>query len=906
MFRYVKGEGKEKWKLIENSEKALQAAIAAGAKYTTILSVDQDLDLLDPEAKVNYKGPLYFDIDSTDENESLADVRKLLLTLYKSYGVDINCLAIHCTGGKGFHVLVPSKVFSTGKANPFLPQIYKTMALEFNLEHLDLGIYSGGKGRMFRLENVQRENLRYKVKLSAAQVFSLTMDQIKALTLMPGEATPFELNIKDLDYSAELAALFKKSEFKPQKITPVEDAKLQALQGDPGCIKKLLSCKDIFDGVRFNYVTMTLAMYANGRGWSLDTLTAEANNFITTYPSSVYKSLKEKYAHLKAIYSYVASTPAYKFNCSAVRKVVDCEDDCCPTCPIMGAMVAEYYDPRLGIEVANNCYFKKSDAGRTQITTFVIKPLSIVEFLDDQGRTDFTIYANLHADNDHKQAVVFTQPDWASKSALIKRLPHPAFAYIGGDSDVQKIFKVISQIEVPKKIGVRIIGLHKVNDEWHFVSDKGSITASGKKDELLLESDYYLPTSLATQPDITTAELHNIMQYLFKFNSIDIAVPLIGWFVAAMYKERIFAFTHQFPLLFIFGAAGAGKTQTLLNLKRLFAVETDNIKSIADVTPFTLIKAANSNNTIPLLLDEYKATTFNPYQIKMVSKLIRAAYNNEAGERGTASQEIRTYHYRSPIILAGEQTVTEPAARDRILEVHMNKTSSAPHLKEFMLLQDTKLPKLGKKLLLDALSIEEIELKTMYHEAFNDVDPEYMDRPRVNQTIMLLGLRLLKRVVEPMGFGHIIDEAWKEYSEQDRETNKETFIDNRKSDIDRIMEGIAIMKETDERYSVAQDWEYIIQNNQIHMNLRVVYTKYMKFAQEYKLDMEPMNFMSFMKLIKKEPYFVRDNAVTKLKQGIKMCMILDICALKAKGVQIQSLLEEKLSSDDATELNIND
>jgi hypothetical protein len=902
MFRYTKGEDKEKWKLIEDSEKALQSAIQKGAHYITILSVDQDIDRADPDIKVNYRGPLYFDIDSLDEGESLIDCRRLLLNLYKQYGVNLNNLIIHCSGGKGFHVLVPAKIFSTGKAQPYLPQMYRTMALEFNLEHVDLGIYSGGKGRQFRIENIKRDTGRYKVKLSAAQIFGLTWEQIKPLTLIPGETTPWE--ISNIEYSAELAALYRRAEFKPQKITPVEDAKLQSLSGDPGCIKKILQCKDIYEGKRFNQVTMVIAMYANGRGWKPSDIEHEATQFIDTYPSTVYITHKEKRTHIKSIYSYVANTPSYKFNCAAVRKIVDCEQDCCPTCPVGVSEIAEFYDPRLGIEIANSCYFKKSDAGRTQISTFVIRPTSIIEFIDNRETREYTIYATIVADNGHKQEMVFTQPDWASKSALIKRLPHPAFAYIGGDSDVQKIFKVISQIEVPKKVGVKVIGMHKVDKEWYFVSNKGSINKDSVRDDILLETDYYLPTNIINEEFPNADELSAIINNLFKFNSMDIAVPLVGWFIASFYKERIFEFTRQFPLLFIFGAAGAGKTQTILNLKRLFGLEIDNIKSIADVTPFTLIKSASSNNTIPLMLDEYKATTFNQYQIKMVSKLIRAAYNNEIGERGTASQEIKTYYYKSPIILAGEQTVTEPAARDRIIEVHMSKDASAPHLEDFNTLKSLPIAKLGKMLLMNALSIPDEEIRERYEKAFLNISEMYIDRPRLNQAIISLGLDLLADIVRPYGLASIVEDAWKVYSVNDAKITRDDFMESRKSDVDRILEGISMMSETDDRYQVAPGWEFQIEKNIMYLNLRVVYTKYQKFAQEYKADVEPMNYTSFMKLIKKEPYFVKDGIALKLKQGMKMCIALNIDHMERKKLHLQGLLTIKETVEQETNLVI--
>jgi hypothetical protein len=435
--------------------------------------------------------------------------------------------------------------------------------------------------------------------------------------------------------------------------------------------------------------------------------------------------------------------------------------------------------------------------------------------------------------------------------------------------------------------------MHKVGTEWHFFTDKGTINKDNVRDEILLETDYFLPTNIINEEVPNVAEMSEIMELLFKFNSIDIAVPLVGWFVASMFKERIFEFTRQFPLLFIFGAAGAGKTQTILNLKRLFSLEMDNIKSIADVTPFTLIKSASSNNTIPLMLDEYKATTFNQYQIKMVSKLIRAAYNNEVGERGTASQEIKTYYYRSPIILAGEQTVTEPAARDRIVEVHMSKDASAPHLAAFNELKAQPLGKLGKALLMNALSISDEELRDIYEECFLNISEMYIDRPRLNQAVLHTGLKLLSKLVKPYGLSEIVEKAWTDYSISEARATRDDVMESRKSDVDRILEGISMMSETDDRYQVAQNWEFALEGSIMSINMRVVYTKYQKFAQEYKADAEPMNYTSFCKLIRKEPYFVRDGVAVKLKQGMKLCMSLDTDHMARKGLHMQGLLGAK-------------
>lgn len=888
MFRYSKGEGKGTWRLIEDSEKGIASAVENGAHFITVLSVSQDVDQVEDDVKIHYKGPLYFDIDSDDETESLEDCRRLLLRLYKDFGVNLNNLTIHCTGGKGFHILAPAKIFSTGRPQYFLPYTYKNMALEFGLGHLDYGIYSAGKGRMWRIENIKRATGRYKVALSAAQIFSMSFEEIYQLTLRPGEVT--NVGAKEVEYAAELAALFKRSEFKPSKIITVEDSRLSKLEKDPGCIEKILKNQDVNKSRRFNQVILTLAGYAKGRQWSLSDFEDKLDDFIEAYPSSIYKTKRDKLRHIRGIFRYVNKSSSYQFSCQNMRRTVACELDCCPGCPINEAEMADSYDPTLGIEISHNCYYRKTDSGRTQLSTFIIHPTSVIEFIDSREACEFTIYTNIIADNKHTKQVVFSQPDWGSKSALLKKLPHPDFAYIGGDTDVQRIFKIVSQIEVPKKVGVKSVGLHKTKDKWHFVSSEGSISANGDKDELLLDTDYYLPTKLISTPIPTRAEVKQVMLDLLEFNSLEITTPIVGWICASFFKERIFEQLHQFPLLFIFGAAGSGKTQTILNLKRMFCLETDNIKSIADITAFTVIKASNCNNTIPLMLDEYKPSMFTHSQLKMISKLIRASYNNEAGERGTASQEIRTYYYRSPIIIAGEQSISEPAARDRIVEVHMNKAASGPRLDQFNALQKAPLEKIGKLLLNLALSIDKDELTSILEQSYREVPDHFADRQRLNQSIVIVGIRLLAKALEPYDLAQEVFDYLRDFKKIKSPSLEEEIVENRKSSIDRALETIALMCDTDERYSLAEKYEYTIEKDSLFINLRLAHTKFMKFVSDYSSDVEAMNYATMIKLIKKEPYFVKDNIPKKMKAGIRLCVELRISELDKKGLFLQGLL----------------
>ena len=101
------------------------------------------------------------------------------------------------------------------------------------------------------------------------------------------------------------------------------------------------------------------------------------------------------------------------------------------------------------------------------------------------------------------------------------------------------------------------------------------------------------------------------------------------------------------------------------------------------------------------------------------------------------------------------------------------------------------------------------------------------------------------------------------------------------------------MSDIDDRYSVTKNYEFKLDDAEqvLFINLRVAHSKFLKFAEEYKSEAEAMNYTSFIKLIKKEPYFIRDAVPTKMSSGVKLCTALHIQKLKEKNVNLSGILD---------------
>ena len=129
---------------------------------------------------------MYLDLDmefhSDEEYRRLkADLSRIVTYLNLQYGIPTNYIKFYFTGKKGFHLIIPAKVFDL-KPNKDLNVYYKIIAKELAentiLPIIDLKIYD--KKRLFRLPNsINGKTGLYKVPISFEDIMLLNYEQIK-------------------------------------------------------------------------------------------------------------------------------------------------------------------------------------------------------------------------------------------------------------------------------------------------------------------------------------------------------------------------------------------------------------------------------------------------------------------------------------------------------------------------------------------------------------------------------------------------------------------------------------------------------------------------------------------------------------------------------------------------------
>lgn len=217
---YVKGgdrPGAPNWKLIPDTPEERAKALEEGYDALTILSVSHPYD---PERKEepNRKGPLVLDFDlKGDPKKAIRLARQFVIKLAERYKLHVDSLRYWISGGKGCHIEIPDIVTGSEAGHPYLPNIHRLLVffLEkecfgafLNGKLIDLQMYCGGKGRLLRVENIKRDNGRYKVPVSSKEFLELDIEELEKLADSP--RIGFETGHKVDGANPLLAAKFQK------------------------------------------------------------------------------------------------------------------------------------------------------------------------------------------------------------------------------------------------------------------------------------------------------------------------------------------------------------------------------------------------------------------------------------------------------------------------------------------------------------------------------------------------------------------------------------------------------------------------------------------------------------------------------------------------------------------------
>ncbi|WP_375743698.1 hypothetical protein NR800_37430 [Corallococcus interemptor] len=324
------------------------------------------------------------------------------------------------------------------------------------------------------------------------------------------------------------------------------------------------------------------------------------------------------------------------------------------------------------------CYYTVTQRGEAKaISSFTFTPRALVEteegevFLGDV-RTD----KGTTLDGARLPRRAFN-----SRKELLHHLPSVHTQWTGSDNNVQGLLRAVARRPVPRLPGTTTLGDFKRGEHHVWVAPGCTIGTEGF---LSASPVAYLPngTSLesriryeATDDDTFAKVSRTVFEYLPQLNTPQVVLPMLGWFFATPMKPRLMEKVGSFPLLFIHGTQGSGKSSMCTDVFwPLFGVPSSDAYSVTE-TEFALVKLLSATRSVPVVADEYKPYDMPLHRLQMLHRYMRRLYRGETEERGRSDLSVVSYRLHAPLCVAGETRPTEAALLERLLTVNPEKAT---------------------------------------------------------------------------------------------------------------------------------------------------------------------------------------------------------------------------------------
>lgn len=872
MLKYYHVDHKDKWQCVPEEQ------IPANAKYESVLYVKYRAE--DAEAagvEQEYWGPFYIDIDSEDLRDAFADMRDIVLYFKQNFGTDLD-YRVYASGGKGFHFELNPYLYMDNKFRPGLPLRYRTMAARIKQDvgehlHIDMGVYSTGKGRQWRRVNVQRENGNYKVWLPDFD--TIDIDTIIERVKQPGPVPPKFNKVAKNQLLTSWFMSTKKVVDLAKVTEPVPDNVIKETE-TPECVVKLARNQDVKSNVNSNLLTMQAISYGIAKGWDIDQIISYNRTFINEYRSSQYRTPAALEDHFRALYDYAKEHPSkFKFGCKMMLSCVDRID--CNACTIKVQEAEERHDT---VYIKDGCYWiipEDANMPHRKLTNFIVKLHKIITREHTNGNKSKSIEIEVVVDGRSEGVQTLDATVLLSKQQFQTHILGLYTMYLGSEKELNMLRLAIAHLSNPKEVNeIDYTGLVWRNDEWHYVTSEGSVSLNGTIDLIKTRTDVNLANftrlNFSTE-EPSASEIIQVIDRMSRMNVAEVIMPLMSWYFNAFFNPHA-QFTYETsPSLFVTGIHGSGKTQTMLQLHRLFAPRNPSFPSISATTAFSMNKYASATNLMPLVFDEFKpsANVKKNSETAMVSSAIRASYNKTFESRGTAQRDIEQTPFIAPLAIIGEQMLNEGAVLDRTILVQMDKATHTPEgTKALIELKQLPVEKIGALFLEFAMRVRPNEYTEVCYRYDQELDQKYPNifdnRPRRNLANLLTAMDFLQQfVLLYTGDERLVDQLQAKMDKYKNSfTSDSQAIHNEIRKTDDITNALATINDLADMMDTSlgdlalmPNRHYKVEGDILYLDVFAVYRNLSQYVKKFNLDIYLTDRSSFLAQLAQKTYTVK-------------------------------------------------
>lgn len=933
MYRYYQKSEHDAWHIlpIKAGEDANALALSYGGRKLTILTVNQMVqDGDDPELPRNrdslsYRGPLYFDIDCKDDiGWALASANELVERLL-SIGTPEAGISVFLSGSKGVHILVDERLFSSGRFTRRLPEIYKEMARDLFVSGLDFSVYAGGRGNSFRIPNIERHDGNYRVPVTLTELKSITAEHYRVLVSAPRSIPQMILPEVQVP---ELIALFEEAKKRvgaKQKVVMIAtSAELEKIKFDPpACVQMLCDGKGLKGEANFNQVATQLAAYIVRAG--VDDMTAEAlaARCAENNKSSKFSSPKLRRDHIEAQIRYVEHTPGFSFGCNAIRALLAKRP--CEGCPIEKGADEEGDDGDISAEAQSDGYYVRAGEGMRRITNFTLRPTEVFIDKPQDGTTPRRMGTRMMIVKNGVDVgnLLFKETSFNGRSGFLQEVAGVGdLTFQGTDLDVQKIkmavFKEDQEMGEVYQVYTSGIHLDFVGDTPIFTYVEPDMSINNVKIQgthqylgVLQARPWFSKSSVCAKGD---AEADLALSSMMRMNRAYEMGLIIGWCVACHFREHLQYQYNQFPVLSLWGSAGAGKSITaglVTWLNGTDYMSQDSGANAPSASHWSMLEYCSSTTTVPRIIEEFNRSKMSATSYRDTGERIKQSWGRESAMRGKpggksmgrVGAETVMIPVTSPLIVMSEQEIEMPAIQERSIAVHMTKAKRAGKREQYETARRhrDRLRQIGKAIMIESLNTTLDEIDLLMTRA-GDLLPQRMDdRPRYSMQCVLVGLWKLREVITSLQLGQsltavdvLIEEVLNVVTARKLTAEGDYHPGLVQSEIDLVVGKIgliiAVSRAAQEagtgKAYLMEGIQYNVSDQYLVLDAVLCHAAYMNFTSvEERGTPVITNSNQFVKLIREEPYFVALKPYAGMGQGRPM-LFLDIAKMAEKLIDV--------------------
>lgn len=303
-------------------------------------------------------------------------------------------------------------------------------------------------------------------------------------------------------------------------------------------------------------------------------------------------------------------------------------------------------------------YAAVSDGDMSLFTNWVVEPVFHIAVDGDDAKTIFEV----ELDGSRVQMpselfdTVANMRKWCHSRSL---------GWSGTQTQLEGLFDLIANTDVPRREGVTSIGLHD-----------GSFVLP---DEVIGEQDRYINVESDASPmwNGATRLEHGewdpyVLQALAELHKPEVMTILLGWVAVAPLRSLC----AEFPPLAVLGGPDHGKTTLIKTALDTFGFWIKEPTGLNNTSQYAVSVLCESSNALPVWVDEWRASTGKDEARRAFAQIIRDSWNGGSGFKGGGGDNrmgLRGTTARAPLIISGEGQLSEKSHLDRCVIVQLGK-----------------------------------------------------------------------------------------------------------------------------------------------------------------------------------------------------------------------------------------